>query len=173
MAETAHPEATAEGSSQAPAAKTPVYEVAFHLVPTVGEEGVGKVVEKIRRAIGDQAEFISERFPAKMTLAYTVERSVGGKREKYSESYFGWIKFASDREIVPTLEAMLRDTPEVLRSLIIETVREDIAVRPMRAVFTSDRLEGQTLKKPVAAPEKTGEVSEEELDKSIEALVQE
>jgi hypothetical protein len=54
--------------------------------------------------------------------------------------------------------------------LLVETVREDVAPT-RRAVFTSDRLEGETLKKPVAEAEKPAEVSEEELDKSIDALV--
>lgn len=157
-------------SSQAPAPKTPVYEVGFHIVPTVGEDGVGAVVERIRKAIGD-VEFIAEGYPAKTTLAYTIERSLGGKREKYSESYFGWIKFATEaRESLPALERALVEMKEVMRSLIIETVREDIMAERRRAVFTSDRLEGQTLEAPKRAKEEGGPVSEAELDKSIEAL---
>lgn len=180
MAETAHPEAPAqaeaEGSSQAPAQdKRPVYEVGFHVLPTVGDDGVAKVVEAVRKAIAapsneDSAEFISEGFPQKITFTYTIERSAQGKREKYTEGYFGWIKFATEREEIPALQAALTGTRDVLRFLIIETVREDVHIEPKRAVFTSDRLEGKTLERPTAAPEKAGEISEEELDKSIEAL---
>ena len=166
-------EETAQGvepSTQAPVDKTPVYEVAFHIVPTVGDDGVAAVVEKIKKAIGN-AEIIAEGPAQKMSLAYTIERATAGKREKYNEAYFGWIKFATERETIPALEDALRGMKEVLRSLIVTTVREDIMVRPSRAVFSSDRLEGQTLKKPTAEPEVRTEVSEEELDKSIEALV--
>jgi ribosomal protein S6 len=176
MAEESHPEANAEGLTQANeahsagVAKVPVYEVGFHIVPTVAEGEVGGVVEKIRTALGE-AELIKEQFPTKMTLSYTIERSVSGKREKYNDTYFGWVKFATERELIPAFLEALRGMPEVLRFLLIETVREDI-VSPRRAIFTSDRLEGQTLKKPTAAPETPKEVSEEELDKSIEALVQ-
>src|SRR3989344_4823677 len=106
MAETSHPEASAEGSSQAtisPSAATvknitPVYEIGFHIVPTVGDEGVSAVVESVRKAIDDSskigqsdAEIISEGFPKKMTLAYQVELPAGrqgadvGKREKDNE----------------------------------------------------------------------------------------
>lgn len=161
--------------SQAPGASTqanstePVYELGFHVVPTVGDEGVSAVVESIRKQLGD-AEIISEGFPQKTQLAYQVERAAQGKREKYNESYFGWIKFATERQAIPALEKSLKDAPSVLRSLIIETVREDIVHAPRRAVFISDRLEGQTLHKPASAPEKAAEVSQEELDKSIEAL---
>lgn len=176
MAETSHPELV-EGSSQAtggPSAATvknttPVYEIGFHIVPTVGDEGVPAVVDAIRKALGE-AEIISEGFPNKITLAYQVESAAGGKREKYTESYFGHIKFAMQREKVQAFTEAMRALQPVLRFLIIETVREDIAQAPRRAVFTSDRLEGKTIEKPVGAAEKSSEISEAELDKSIEAL---
>jgi len=164
MAETSQAE---QASSQANA--TPVYEIGFHIVPTVGDEGVSAVVESVRKSLGD-AEIISEGFPKKITLAYQVERATQGKREKYTESYFGHIKFAMQRDGITAFTEAVRVMQPILRFLIIETVREDIATAPRRAVFTSDRLEGKTLEKPVAAPEKAAEVSDAELDKSIEAL---
>ena len=174
MAETSQAEqASSQATSAASAATvkntTPVYEIGFHIVPTVCEEGVSAVVESVRKALGD-AEIISEGFPKKITLAYQVERAATGKREKYTESYFGHIKFAMPRDGITAFTEAVRVMQPILRFLIIETVREDIATAPRRAVFTSDRLEGKTLEKPVAAPEKTAEVSDAELDKSIEAL---
>ena len=158
------------GPSAAPVKNTtPVYEVSFHIIPTVGEDGVQAVLEKVRILLGD-AEIISQTFPTKMTLAYRVERAQAGAREKYTESYFGFIKFATNRENIATIEQGLRALHEVLRYLLIETVREDITQAPRRAVFSSDRLEGKTIEKPAHAPEKAAEVSEAELDKSIEAL---
>ena len=170
MAETSQ---TAQVSSQANVSGgRPVYEVGFHIVPTVGDEGTAAVVDSIKSALGD-AEIISEQVPHKMKLAYTIVRSETGKREKSDEAYFGVIKFALDREHVNAFENALRADRKVLRFLLIETVREDIATAPRRAVFASDRLEGEVIQKPVAAEEKTGEVSEEALDKSIDALVTE
>lgn len=160
-----------EPSSQAQGSKTPVYEIGFHIVPTIAEDAIASMVEKIRATLGG-SEIIKDQFPSKVVLAYTVERSEQGKREKFNEAYFGWIKFAAERESIPAIEIAVRNMKEVLRYILIETVRED-ETSPRRAIFTSDRLEGQTLKKPTSAPEKpSGEVSEEELDKSIEALVQ-
>lgn len=166
----------AEDSQAAPAStqandSRPIYELGYHVVPTVGDEGVSAVVEKIRGTLGD-AEFINDTFPRKISLAYQVERSAQGKREKYTESYFGFIKFAAERETIPALREKLTAMREVLRYLIIETVREDIASQARRAVFVSDRLEGKTLEKPVAPKETPAEVSEEQLDKSIDALVE-
>lgn len=171
MAETSQPE---EGFTQAntetSAEARPIYEVGFHIAPTVTEDGVPAVVDKIRAAIGDSAEFISESFPQKMALAYTIERSFAGKREKSSEAYFGWIKFALEREAVQELQEKLRSIRDILRFILVETVREDVSQQPRRATFASDRLEGETLKKPANAPEKTVAVSDEEINKSLESL---
>ncbi|MEK7068523.1 MAG: hypothetical protein AAB964_01775 [Patescibacteria group bacterium] len=159
-----------EPSTQADNAnKTPVYEVGFHLVPTVGDEGVAPMVEKIRAILGN-AEIIAEGHPVKMALAYTIERATQGKREKYSESYFGWVKFAMPAEDVPAVAEKLRGIRDVLRFILITTVREDTMAQPRRAVFTSDRLEGETIAAPKREAEKGGEVSEADLEKSIEAL---
>jgi ribosomal protein S6 len=163
---------TAEVLTQANSDARPVYEVGFHVVPTVGDEGVAGVVDQIRSALGN-AEIISEQFPERKRLAYTVERSLTGKREKYDEAYFGFIKFALERESIPAFENALRSNKNVLRFLLIETVREEIGAVPRRAVFASDRLEGETIQKPKTTEEEATPVSEEELDKSIDALVTE
>lgn len=147
-----------------------VYELAFHIVPQTPEDGVGSVVEKLRKLIGN-AEIITEQFPAKRALAYVVEIAHTGKREKFTEGYFGWIKFATRRDAIPAIEQGVRAMKEVLRHLLVETVRENTMEQPRRAVFTSDRLEGHTIEKPVAPVEKAAEVSEEELEKSLEGLI--
>ena len=147
----------------------PIYEIGYHLVPTLAEDQVAGEAAKIRAMLGD-AEVIKDEAPRKMTLSYVIERPGAGRREKYGEAYFGFIKFAIEKEHINGIEQKLRAMREVLRYLLVETVREDVAPT-RRAVFTSDRLEGETLKKPVAEAEKPAEVSEEELDKSIDALV--
>ena len=173
MADMSHPEALAEGLTQANTASSdatyPIYEIGYHLIPTLTEEGVVAAVEALRRTLGD-AEILKDEAPVKIPLAYIVERRGQGKREKYAEAYFGFIKFTTAKENIPAIEQYLRATHEVLRHLLIETVRED-ATTARRAIFTSDRLEGETIKKPLAEAEKAVEVSEEELDKSIDALV--
>ena len=171
MAEISHPEASSPGSTQANTDQRPVYEVGFHCISSIGEQGVPAVVESIRAALQkNEAEIISEQFPVKTALAYTVERAVAGKREKHTESYFGWVKFALEREHLPAFQESLRSMSDVLRYIVVETVRQEQAT-PRRAIFTSDRLEGQTLEKKPTVPEEHKEISEEELEKGIEAIV--
>src|SRR3989344_9524334 len=131
MTEMSHPEASAEGLPQASAGESftalakkddrPVYEVGFHIVPTVSEADIASVVEKVRAPLAE-AEIIKEEFPHKVQFAYVIERAAQGKREKYNEGYFGWIKFAVERESIPALEAALRGIKEVLRYLLTETI---------------------------------------------------
>jgi ribosomal protein S6 len=172
MAEMSHPGEPGSSQANAPKDTRLIYEIGFHVVPTVEEAKVADVVEEIRAALAAaKAEVLSEQFPAKMQLAYTIERAASGKREKYNEAYFGFIKFAvEEREGIPAIEGTLRSSKNILRSLLVESSLAD-AAQPRRAVFSSNRLEGETIKKPVAAPEEGGAVSEAELDKSIDALV--
>ncbi|MES2006817.1 MAG: 30S ribosomal protein S6 [Patescibacteria group bacterium] len=162
-----------ETSSQASPKETrPIYEIGFHVVPTVDEAGAAKAADAIKAAVvkGD-AEIISEAAPSRMRLSYTIERATAGAREKYDEAYFGVIKFAIEREHVAGLEQVLRANREILRYLFVQTIREDIVSAPRRVTFASDRLEGETIKKPITEPEKSAEVSEEDLDKTLDALV--
>lgn len=171
MVETSQEAAASSSQANEPKDNRPVYEVGFHIVPSVEESSLGDVVETIRTVLTKAgAEMIKEQFPQKVALAYTIERAVAGKREKYNEAYFGVIKFAVDREHIAALETLLRDSKEILRHLLIETTREE-SVIARRAVYSSNRLEGETIKKPTAAPETPREVSEEEFTKSIDALV--
>jgi ribosomal protein S6 len=165
----------AEASSQAKeySDEQAVFEVGFHVVATLPEEEVTGVVEKIKAEIQKSgAEIIKETAPQKIALAYTIERPVSGAtREKHQSAYFGAIKFATTREAIPALQAALRSMHEILRFLLVETTREEVLAMPRRAVFASDRLEGKTIEKRPGTQERGGEVSDEELDKSIEALV--
>jgi len=162
----------ASSQANSPKETRPIYEIGFHVVASADEANAAKVAEAIRAQIekGD-AEIIAEGAPARMRLAYTVERATSGHHEKFDEAYFGFIKFATERDNIPALEAWLRSNREILRFLLVETVREDVMNAPRRVTFASDRLEGETIKKPQAEPEKKAEISQEDLDKSLDALV--
>ena len=176
MAEKSHPEAPAEGSTQAnKALGKAIYEVGFHLVPEIAENELGTQVERMNAAIASAGgTIVAQEPPKRKTLTYRIERSVQGKREKYTESWFGWMKFDGDAEELraglPALQEKLRHMHEIMRYLVVATVYETPA--PQRAVFSSDRLMGEAIEKKIVVEDKKVQVSEEELEKSIEALVQ-
>ena len=152
-----------------------VYEIGFHLVPVLTEQEIAEAFDRLHKALARaKAAILAEESPKKMPLAYRIERSVAGKREKYTEGYFGFIKFelpeADDAGThAAAFEQMLRGDSAVLRYLFIKTSRE--APAAPKALYSSKSLEGRTIEKHSALPEERVEVSEEELDKSIEALV--
>lgn len=103
-----------------------VYEVGFHLNPALPEgEVLGKVTD-LKQAISLRGGvFISEGFPATRPLAYTITKRVGNENKRFNQSYFGWIKFEMTPELIVDLKKMLEGDVDIIRFLIIKTVRED------------------------------------------------
>ena len=67
-----------------------VYEVGFLLVPEITEEKLPEAFGNLKNAILDKGAIaISEEFPKLMTLAYTMERTINNKIERFKEGYFG------------------------------------------------------------------------------------
>ncbi len=178
MSESSHPE-DISGSSQANGAPhETIYEIGLLLLPVLREDEIAAVGERVHTALASaRASILAEEAPKKIQLAYRIERSVAGKREKYTEAHFGFVKFELPEEeeetaapSIANLERLLRSDMQILRYLLIRTSRE--APGAPRMFFTSSSLEGRTIEKPVSLPEEPrGEVDERELDKSIDALI--
>ncbi len=166
-------ESQASSQANTPKDSRPLYEIGFHVVPTVEESKVTDVVNALKAEISKVGgELVSEEAPQKMVLSYVIERATSGKREKYTESYFGWLRFVvEERSGISAVETHLRADKNILRYLFVQALPEEVQA-PRRAVFSSNRLEGETIKKPTATPEApAAEISEEDLNKSIDALV--
>ncbi len=169
----AYTQANSDSSeAQPPRSTETIYEVGYHLMANIPEAEVGGTADTIRQLIiSRKGTILSEGLPQRMTLTYPIIRSVSGKRETFVDSYFGWVKFSAEAEDVEALNDPLRGMREVIRYIVIKTLRDDAPTTKHRAIFVSDRLEGETIQKPSVAPEKSEVVSEEELDKSLEAIV--
>lgn len=168
-------------------AETQIYEVGFHIVPSIEETNLGKEVDIIKSLIEKNGgAFISEEFPKKTTLAYTVFKNIDGKIQKFDTAYFGWIKFEMKTDSILNVKEETDLNKNVLRYLIIKTVRES-TLTPSTLVFAKDtqvnifkkpktkeviekkKKETTKNKQPTQA-EKTS-ISEKELDKTIEDLL--
>ncbi len=144
-----------------------VYEVGFILVPDITEEKLPEAFGNVKNAIVEMgAVAISEEFPKLMTLAYTMERTINNKIERFKEGYFGWIKFELPSEKVEGLEALLRLRTDLIRHLLIKTVREN-TIASKKGFGVRRRPSGNEVKDKEAAPE----MSKEQIDREIEALV--
>jgi len=136
-----------------------IYEVGYHLVPTLAEEALPAQIEAIKSIITViGGEIISEGAPQMKTLAYPIAKTVKATKSNYSKAYFGWIKFSITPDAIGKIKISLDASDVVIRHLIISTIKEStlIADKEKRPV------------RPDGAKEK---VNEEEIDKSIDELV--
>jgi len=167
MAQTAVKE---RAENEAPEAVSRVYEVGYHLIPTIKEEDLEGVVGGIRSIIEKAGgSFIAEGAPALTRLAYIIPVQEKGKRVDYDRGYFGWIKFEAPTEVVEKLEASLKRSADVLRSIVFQTVREDTRAK-IKAPTLRDVKRTDVIKTTPRVEEAAGPVSEEQLDKALEDL---
>ena len=164
-----------ENSESQTALERVVYELGYHVLSTVGEERLKEEVQKIKDALEKHhAILIAEEVPTIFRLAYTIIRGVGGKREKYDTSYFGWVKFDLPIGEVVKLKDELEKNENILRFLVIKTVREDTRAPHMP---NPSKDEEKTLREkhlaqsPQVKKDPVATVSEAELNRTIEELV--
>jgi len=145
-----------------------VYEISFHILPFVGEENVAHEVSKIKDALDKiKAVVISEDFPRLRGLAYPITKVIKGDKKICNEAYFGWVKFEASTEVVNVLKGEVEELPNVIRYLIMKTVRENTLYG---AKFVRDK----EIKRERKEEQKTAakvQINQEELDKTIDSLV--
>lgn len=146
-----------------------IYEVGFHIVPIVSVDTLPAEVDAIRSLIeSNGGDIIAEDAPKLRNLAYTLSRMAAGKREKFNNAYFGWVKFEMATENIAKVKDGLDKNFNVLRHLIIKTVRENTMVSLAKIHKPEEAKEEVKAEKPAATP-----ASEEEIDKTIDELVKE
>lgn len=145
-----------------------LYEVGYHLLPTVAEESLLEEALKIKDAIGKHSGLIvSDQAPRHVLLAYSIPKVISERRKHFDTAFFGWVRFRMSPSELLELKEELRHNKNILRFILIQA--EDIVVPVKRMTFLKE--------KPMATSaetkkEKAGVVlSEEELDKTIEELV--
>lgn len=147
--------------------KATVYEVGFHVVPTVSPENLPKEVDAIKAVLGGaKATIISEEFPKLRNLAYTMIKAVGPARHRFDTAYFGWIKFEGSADAVAELKKTLDASEKIIRHLIIKTVRENTLYGPKILPQEKEAAPKEDAKESAEAP-----ATSEEIDKSIDKLV--
>ena len=151
-----------------------IYEVGYHVSPSVKEEDVEKVVAQVRDAIEKAGgSFIAEAAPTSTKLSYPISIRHGERYTEYDRAYFGWIKFETTTEVAQEIDAALKAHASIIRHIVFKTVREDTRAKlkvTMREVRRTDTIR--------TAPRKAEEsaetpVSEADLDKALETLTAE
>ncbi|MCH7597608.1 30S ribosomal protein S6 [Patescibacteria group bacterium] len=167
----ADPKETIETSEQS---EQVVYELGYHLLPTLSQDSITAEVGDIKSAIEKfEGVFLSEEHPKSMRLAYTMVKVSGNKHMKFDAAFFGWIKFEMTPGQVVALKEAIDKKDTILRFIIVKTIREYTLLQPKSKVYTKPRAE-VALSAKIASPGKIltrTAISDEELDKTIEELV--
>ena len=147
-----------------------VYELGYHVPSTLSDSDREKVLEGVRAQITKAGgNFVTEGTPEDTRLAYTIEDDA---HNKHIATFFGWMKFEMDPAAIPALTETLGNEEGIVRFRIVKTVKEDTrAATAERTHTVVQEVETKgVLEKKVTKEESTGEVSEADLDKSLDDL---
>src|SRR3989344_4596924 len=148
-----------------------IYELGYHLVPTVSETDLSQEVAKLQNIITDaHGSIISESFPEMRGLAYEIAKRVDTNYSRFNKAYFGWIKFEAIGSSIEDIDKKLKLNLSVLRFILVKTVRENTMFTPKIVSPRREHKEDGLVKE--AEPVLKTPISEEEIDKSIEALIE-
>lgn len=146
------------------AAEPQVYELGYHILPTVSEEGVqgevGAITEVLKKL---NAEFVGEKLPVRTDLTYTIEKKIGGVNHRFDSAYFGWVAFAIPRDTIGEVQAAMDHDQNVLRFIIVKSSKEAVA-----ANMADPTVDIST--KALREVEVGGEVSEAALDTALKQI---
>jgi ribosomal protein S6 len=149
-----------------------IYEVGFHILPTVPEEKLPEVVLKIKDSITNSGgEIISDEFPKLRILAYEIKKRVETKYISFNKAYFGWVKFEIESGSVDKIKKEMDSNGDVLRFIIVKTVRENTMHTPKYQPIAKAVSDEVKVPKDITVPVEKTEISEEEIDKSIDELL--
>ena len=152
-----------------------VYEVSYLLLPSLSAEQVKQSMALGDVFVANGGTIISLEEPVLIDLAYPMTKVVGTTRHKANSGYFGWVKFEISQEGVLAVKKALDANNEVLRYLLIKTVKENTLLNgKMMLKKDTKPQDGGVIDEVVDAEmpiEVAPEVVVEEMDKAIDDLV--
>ncbi len=148
-----------------------VYEIGYILLPTIPEEGVPAIYGNLKELVSSLGgEVISDEMPRIMPLAYTMVKVLQNINHRFNTGYFGWIKFTMDPDKVLDLKKKIELDTNIIRSLIIKTVKENTVASKRFVRGDVVRHKAPTTKKEGESEEEVP-INKEEIDKEIDAMV--
>ena len=118
-----------------------VYEISFIFDNKLDEETALAKSNAIKQSIATLGgSFISEEAPYIRELAYEMTRVVNNVNVRFNVGYFGWIKFELEASKVKELEKGLKLDEEIVRYLVVTTVRENTVFTKRAPVIKAETL---------------------------------
>lgn len=146
------------------------YEIGYLLISSIPGEKVAEVVTSLKDVLSKKgASFIGEGAPELQPLAYTMVKKIGSQNHRFDEGYFGWFKFLLQAGDIESVKKTFDMHPDMLRMLLITTVKEDTFLGKKAPVAVLTKAEEIAIDVPVVA--EAAPASIEEMDKSIDEMV--
>lgn len=118
-----------------------VYEISFIFDNKLDEGAALEKANAIKQSIATLGgSFISEEAPYMRELAYEMTRVVNNVNVRFNEGYFGWIKFEMDADKVKELEKGLKSDEQIVRYMVVKTVRENTVFTKRAPVVKAESL---------------------------------
>lgn len=150
-------------------ANSRIYELGYNLVPTIEEVDVPIQYGNLKELISSFGGMvISDDMPKMIPLAYPMVKVVANVRNKYTNAYFGWIKFTMDTDKVLELKKKLDLDPKIIRFIILKTVKENTIAAKR---FVRSDMHRRPMMKKSDENETAVPINKEEIDKEIDALI--
>lgn len=118
-----------------------VYEISFIFDNKLDESAALEKGNALKQSIATLGgSFISEEAPYMRELAYEMIRVQNNVNIRFNQGYFGWIKFELDADKVKDFEKGLKLDEELIRFLIVTTVRENTVYTKRAPVIKAESL---------------------------------
>ena len=105
-----------------------VYDLGFHIIPTLEDSDALKVFNSVKSTIEKSSEILNVEEPKKIELEYTITHKVrdeNGVYYRFDDAYFATVKFFCDKTFINELKQSLKENENIMRILVVETVRDE------------------------------------------------
>lgn len=142
------------------------YELAYLVTPLLPQANLDEEVAGMKRGIeAAGGVIVSHEAPKNRYLAYTITRKIANKNVRFTEAYFGWMRFSVMPGAVAAIETMLKKDENIVRHLLIVAPKDEVKEEKEAGASS---VAG---KEVLAAPEGGTPISDQELDREIDQMI--
>lgn len=156
-----------------------IYEIGYLLTPIIPQDALAEnVVQTLKAPIDKLGGVItSEMDPSMIRLAYTIKKNIGNKKERFSDAYFGALRFKLLPEKAAVLKDVLDKSDKIIRYLTIAMPEGEETIVPPKRTFQRREVQTEPFeierREKEIEPEDVKEMTKEDIDKEIENLLEE
>lgn len=156
-----------------------IYEIGYLLTPIIPQDALAEnVAQAFKTPIEELGGLVtSEMGPSIIRLAYAIKKNIGNKKERFSDAYFGALRFKLLPEKILVLKELLDKNDKIIRYLYIVMPKGDETIVVPKRSFQRREVQAEPFEIERRAKEEGSveapEMTEEDIDKEIDNLLEE